>query len=348
MSRNDIRDAYPFNCWYVAALDDEVATDLHARRLLGIAVLLYRTSDGAVVAMEDRCAHRAHPLSDGRRDGDLVRCGYHGLGYNPDGYLVDVPSQDCPPRGVRLRTYPTAVQDGFIWIWLGEPGAAALRNPPRIPWLGDGVGWASTREIVRVAAGYLLLHEHYLDLTSVFTMHPDVVPPDIDVLPPLEEVEVSERSVTYFRKTSPSRLAEWEHEITGLPAETRCIRREEGTFVSPALHVQRYVIEPDHDGPRQLLRIQAFTPESPGATNVFLRMSRDFATDNAAVSAFLADMFHDWAQRDAVTLETVQRCLAEERRPRRDINIKADRAALRARRIVLDMIAEESRGLALR
>ncbi|MGB8404723.1 MAG: aromatic ring-hydroxylating dioxygenase subunit alpha [Mycobacterium sp.] len=348
MSGNRVRPNYPFNCWYVAAYGEELTTDLQGRRLLGVPVLLYRTADGTPVAMEDRCAHRAHPLSDGRRDGDLVRCGYHGLAYDPTGCLVDVPSQDSPPQGVRLRTYPLTEQDGFIWIWMGEPGAATLRTPPRIPWLADGGGWTGTREVLHVEANYLLLHEHYLDLTSVFTMHPDAVPPDIDVLPPLDEVEVSERSVTYFRKTPPSRLADWEVEMTGLPADTSGIRREEGTFVSPALHVQRYVIEPDGDRPRQLLRIQAFTPESPGATTVHLQMSRDFATDDEAASEFLATMFHDWAERDAVTLETVQRRRAEDLKPRRDINIKADRAALRARRIALDMVADESRGSASR
>jgi len=345
MSHNEIRPNYPRNCWYVAALADQIADGLHARRLLGVPVLLYRTADGIPVAMQDRCAHRAHPLSDGRLDGDLVRCGYHGLAYAPDGCLVDVPSQDSPPRGVQLRSYPVIEQDGFIWIWPGEPGAATLRNPPRIPWLGDGAGWTSTHETLRVEANYLLLHEHYLDLTSVFTLHPEAVPPDIDVLPPLDEVEVSERSVTYFRKTPPSRLAGWEVQITGLPAETRGLRREEGTFVSPALHVQRYVIEPEGARPAQLLRIQAFTPESPGVTAVVLQMSRDFAAADPAVSAFLSEMFHDWALRDAGTLETVQRCRSEEHRPRRDINIKADRAALRARSIVHDMLAEEIRGL---
>src|SRR5271156_2624107 len=33
-----------------------------------------------------------------------------------------------------------------------------------------------------------------LDLTDVFVMHPEAVPPDIEVLPPLDEVEVSERT----------------------------------------------------------------------------------------------------------------------------------------------------------
>ncbi|ODR16545.1 aromatic ring-hydroxylating dioxygenase subunit alpha [Mycolicibacterium porcinum] len=347
----NLRVNYPFNCWYVAALSDEVGPNLFARRLLGISVLLYRRGDGTVVAMEDRCAHRPHPLSDGRRDGDLVRCRYHGFAYDPDGDLVDVPSQDNVPRGVRVRTYPIAEQGSFVWIWPGDPGAAALRSPPRIPWFSDDASWASTLEVLDIEANYLLLHEHYLDLTNVFTLHPEAVPPDIEVLPPLEEVEVSERSVAYFRTTPPSRLAGWETEATGLPADTTGIRREEGTFVSPALHVQRYVIEPTGREPRQLLRIQGFTPESSSATHVFLQMARDYATSDDVVGKFLAGMFHDWAERDAEVLETMQRLLDEDaaqmrshefRGSRREFNVKADRAAVRARRIALDMVDEES------
>lgn len=345
------RPNYPFNCWYIAALSDEVGPDLFARRLLGIPVLLYRIDDGSIVAMEDRCAHRAHPLSTGRRDGDLVRCGYHGFAYDTAGDLVDVPSQDNVPRGVRVRTYPVVEQGAFIWIWLGDPGAAALRNPPRIPWLADSADWASTLEVLGIECNYLLLHEHYLDLTNVFTLHPEAVPPDIEVLPPLEEVEVSERSVAYFRTTPPSRLATWETEATGLPADTSGIRREEGMFVTPALHAQRYVIEPADDTPRQLLRIQGFTPESPGVTHVFLQMARDYAIDDDAVGKYLATMFHDWAERDAEVLEGMQDLIdgdgADARRtetaqPRREFNVEADRAAVRARRIALDMVDEES------
>jgi phenylpropionate dioxygenase-like ring-hydroxylating dioxygenase large terminal subunit len=333
---------YPFNCWYIAALSDDIGTGLYARRLLDIPVLLYRRGDGAVVAMEDRCAHRAHPLSDGRRDGELVRCGYHGFAYAPDGLLVDVPSQDNVPRDVRVETYPVSERGPFIWIWMGDPGAAALRTPPRIPWLSDGGQWASSCEILRIEANYLLLHEHHLDLTNVFAMHPEAVPPDIDVLPPLEEVEVSERSVAYFRTTPPSRLAPWEAETTGLPLDTNGIRRETGVFVSPALHAQRYVIEPTGAAARQVVRIQGFTPESPGVTQVFLHMSRDFAIDDDTATSILRNMFHEWAARDAVVLEAVQRRIDEESAPRRELNVKADRAAVRARKIALDMVEEES------
>jgi vanillate O-demethylase monooxygenase subunit len=331
----------------VAATSDEVGQGLLARRLLGKPVVLYRRGSGDVVAMEDRCIHRAYPLSAGRRDGDRVVCGYHGFGYDPDGCLVDVPSQENVPRGARVRIYPVREQSPFVWIWLGDPGVAALRPPPRVPWYADGTGWRSTTEVLRVEANYLLLHEHYLDLTDVFVMHPEAVPPDIEVLPQLDEVEVSERSVSYSRVTPPSRLAAWEAEITGLPADTAGSRREEGTFVSPALHVQHYVIDPAGGNAYELLRIQGFTPESPEATHVFLQMARNFATDNGTVAEFLRTMFHEWTMRDAVVLETIQRRLGEETVPRRDINVKADRAAVRARRIAMEMVDEESGRFAL-
>ncbi|WP_346223221.1 aromatic ring-hydroxylating dioxygenase subunit alpha [Mycobacterium celatum] len=326
----------------MAATTDEVGESLLARRLLDKPVLLYRRGSGDVVAMEDRCIHRAYPLSEGRRDGDRVVCGYHGFAYDPDGCLADVPSQENVPPGARVGTYPVYEQSPFVWIWLGDPGVAALRPPPRVPWYADGTGWESTTEVLRVEANYLLLHEHYLDLTDVFVMHPEVVPPDIEVLPQLDEVEVSERSVSYTRTTPPSRLAPWEAEITGLPSETTGSRREEGTFVSPALHVQHYVIAPETGKSHELLRIQGFTPQSPGVTHVFLQMGRNFASGDARVADFLRAMFHEWAVRDFVVLETIQRRLGEETVPRRDINVKADRVAVRARRIAMEMVDEET------
>ncbi|KUI05838.1 Rieske 2Fe-2S domain-containing protein [Mycobacterium sp. IS-3022] len=343
-----MRPNYPFNCWYVAATSDEVGQDLFSRRLLGVHVMLYRLGSGDVVAMEDRCAHRAYPLSLGWRDGDRVVSGYHGMVYEPDGRLVHVPSQENVPPGVRVRTYPVYEESPFIWVWLGDPGAAALRPPPRVPWYSAGTRWESTTEVLRVEANYLLLQEHYLDLTDVFVMHPEAVPPDIERLPQLDEVEVSERSVAYSRSLPSSRMAAWEAEITGLPAATTGARHEEGIFVSPALHVQRYAIEPEGDRSYDLLRIQGFTPESPGVTHVFLRMGRNFATDDGKVGDFLKTMFHDWAMRDAGVLETIQRRLDEDIYPRRDINVKADRAAIRARRIAMEMVDEESGRFLLR
>ena len=46
-------------------------------------------------------------------------------------------------------------------------------------------------------------------------------------------------------------------------------------------------------------------------------------------------------------LETIQRRLGEPSEARRDINVKADRAAIRARRIAMEMVDDESNRFAL-
>jgi phenylpropionate dioxygenase-like ring-hydroxylating dioxygenase large terminal subunit len=335
-----VKPNYPFNCWYVAATGAEVGDDLLPRRLLGLPVVLYRTSAGSVVAMEDRCIHRAFPLSAGRRDGDRVVCGYHGLVYDTDGACVDVPSQENVPQGARVRTFPVHEQGPFVWIWMGDPGSARLSAPPETPCLTDP-DWSSTAETLHVDANFLLLHEHYLDLTNVFVMHPEAVPPGIESLPPLDEVEVSERSVSYSRTLPAARLASWEADATGLDPDTGYGRREQGTFVSAGLHVQSYTIGGDGQPSRQIVRVHAFTPESPGTTHVFRHIARDFGLDQAPVAAQLQAMFVDMGSRDFDVLEVLQRRVDEGLGAVRDINVKADRAALRARRVVRSMVEEE-------
>ena len=62
-------------------------------------MVLYRDTDGAPVALEDRCCHRSLPLHRGRVKGDYLQCGYHGLTFDADGQCVEVPGQSTvPPR----------------------------------------------------------------------------------------------------------------------------------------------------------------------------------------------------------------------------------------------------------
>ena len=54
---------FPLNMWYVAALGKELKDKPLARTLLNHPVVLYRTKEGKVNALEDRCCHRHLPLS---------------------------------------------------------------------------------------------------------------------------------------------------------------------------------------------------------------------------------------------------------------------------------------------
>lgn len=334
---------YPRECWYVAATADEVGDGLTARRVLDTPVVLVRLSDGSVAALEDRCAHRPYPLSAGYREGDLLVCGYHGCTYDATGSCVRMPSQDTPPLGAQVRAFPVVESGPFVWVWLGTPGSERLRPPPLTPWL-QGDGWSSVGERRVVAANIMLLHEHYLDLTNVFEMHEEMVPPGIDTMPPLEDVEVSEVSVSYVRKLPKAPLAPWETEVCSPDTSELFGRTETGAFVTPGLHKQTYTITSSEGPELELVRTHGFTPESAGVTQMFLQISWRGTAVAPDAGERLAAVFHEMADRDTTVLELMQRCLDEDTPPRRYVSVKADRAAIRARRIVQSMV-EEERGL---
>ena len=66
---------YLRNAWYVAAWDTDITDGLSARTILGDPIVFFRTEDGAVAALEDRCCHRGAPLSLGRMRGNELECG---------------------------------------------------------------------------------------------------------------------------------------------------------------------------------------------------------------------------------------------------------------------------------
>lgn len=160
------------NCWYVAAWDQEVpAEGLMARTLLGEPVLLYRDTHGRVVALEDRCCHRAAPLSLGRKEGDRVRCMYHGMLFDASGACVEVPGQETIPAKACVRTYPVVERDRLVWIWMGEPGRANPNDIADFFW-HDSREWRMKPGYLHYHANYKLIVDNLLDFSHLAFVHP--------------------------------------------------------------------------------------------------------------------------------------------------------------------------------
>src|SRR5258708_29361462 len=116
------------NWWYVAGWSHQVTKgEIAARTIVGEPIILYRTSNGTVTALRDRCCHRFAPLSRGRLEGDDIRCMYHGLKFSASGMCVEIPSSDIIPAGVAVRSFPVVDQDRWIWVWIGDAEPA---HPP--------------------------------------------------------------------------------------------------------------------------------------------------------------------------------------------------------------------------
>lgn len=160
------------NCWYVAAWDIEVPADgMLARTFLNEPVLLYRDSQGRAVALEDRCCHRAAPLHLGRKEGDCVRCLYHGLKFDPTGACVEIPGQDNIPPKTCVRSYPVVERHRLIWIWMGDPSAADPATIVDHFW-HDSPQWRMKPGYIHYQANYQLIVDNLLDFTHLAWVHP--------------------------------------------------------------------------------------------------------------------------------------------------------------------------------
>ena len=86
---------YVRNAWYVAGWTQELETDKpFAITILNERIVIWRTGSGAIHALEDRCVHRLAPLSLGRCEGERLRCMYHGLLFDPDGRVAEMPGPE--------------------------------------------------------------------------------------------------------------------------------------------------------------------------------------------------------------------------------------------------------------
>lgn len=158
---------FPMNQWYVAGFAWELSDKPLARTLLGQPVVMFRAADGSVAALEDRCCHRAVPLSCGMLEGGHIRCGYHGLLYAASGQCVEIPGQLKVPGKACVRAYQVAERNQVLWIWLGQaqPGEVpeiAAHDNPRYRYKGG---------VFHYDAPYQLIHDNLLDLSHVGYVH---------------------------------------------------------------------------------------------------------------------------------------------------------------------------------
>lgn len=161
---------FPLNSWYVAAWDYELEPKLLARKICDQSVVLYRCKDGTPVALEDACWHRLLPLSAGSLVNDEVRCGYHGLVFNPQGRCTHMPSQETLNPSACVKTYPLVERHRFVWIWMGEPAKA---DPDLIPdvFQNQHPDWSGDGGITDLACDYRLLVDNLMDLTHETYVH---------------------------------------------------------------------------------------------------------------------------------------------------------------------------------
>jgi vanillate O-demethylase monooxygenase subunit len=350
------------NCWYVAAAPGELAPGPLARRICGMDVVLFRTTDGAVAALEDRCSHRLAPLSRGCVVGERLRCGYHGAEFDAAGRCVAVPGQaEIPPRA-EVRSFPVCERHGFIWIWTGEP-ALARSTPPCDLFAYIGVGrWGMRDGRMPIACNYLLVNDNLADVSHTEFVHattlgtPNARATRQDGVPVAEqgrntfEAQVSDLGIDFRIRFRNTRLA--------LAFETAYARvhgrgdwdgldfQLDYMFRPPSFWIFRPITMRCGAPPEEGVRFDgliAVTPETFTSCHYFHKSCQNYAPDDPLETDFWHEQTSIAFREDKVILEAQQERLAG--RALRDVHhvsFQGDRLGFVARRMVAERVAAET------
>ena len=105
--------------------------EVMAVRLLGEDLVLFRSGDGQVGLVSDRCPHRMTELRYGIPDVGGLRCCYHGWMFDPAGRCLETPlesANDSFKERIRIKGYPVQDMGGLVWAYMGPEPAPLL--PP--------------------------------------------------------------------------------------------------------------------------------------------------------------------------------------------------------------------------
>jgi phenylpropionate dioxygenase-like ring-hydroxylating dioxygenase large terminal subunit len=159
------------NCWYAAGWSRDFASEvLTPATILNEPIVIYRQTNGAAVALQDRCCHRFAPLSMGRIEGDDLRCMYHGLKFAPSGKCIEIPGQPKIPPQACVRNFPIVDKYSVAWIWMGDPSLAEEALIPDFVGVDDP-RWAMKPGRMDYNAPYVLINDNLLDLSHIAFLH---------------------------------------------------------------------------------------------------------------------------------------------------------------------------------
>jgi phenylpropionate dioxygenase-like ring-hydroxylating dioxygenase large terminal subunit len=337
------------NQWYVAARSDEVGARPLGRMICNEAVVLYRGANGAVAALEDRCAHRMAPLSLGEVVGDEIQCNYHGVRFQGDGACTLIPSQkDLPiPRGFCVKSYPVHEAAALIFVWVGE---AAKADPSLIPeWTARNTdtGWTAVHGYHHVKGHYQLVLDNLLDLSHVtYTHKTTLAGPGIDDTP--MEVTIDGdvvRTQRVIRNVDPAPIHRATKGLTG-----KIDRWQLSAFHAPIYILVTLGAEPA--GTTETLQvpshlvINSATPETETTTHYFWSVTRCIRTDDVELSKKFKELTQIAFDEDAAIIEAQQGMMNLAPPGAALVNFRGDNAGAAARRIMRRKLEQETKSAA--
>jgi nitrite reductase/ring-hydroxylating ferredoxin subunit len=142
-------------------------------RLLGQDFVAFRGTDGRVGVLNEGCCHRGASLVLGRVEGGGIRCIFHGWKFAADGTILETPNaaDSKLKENYKAKAYPAREAGDMIWVYLGPPD----KQPPfrQFAYMNMPDGH---RIVIRrnMDCNYLQVMEGGLDSSHVGILHADL------------------------------------------------------------------------------------------------------------------------------------------------------------------------------
>lgn len=206
-------------------------------------------------------------------------------------------------------------------------------------------GWVGVQALTsRLACRARLLHENLTDISHLSFLHVGTIGTDAVAA---TEVEIAQtaRYLRGARFIPGETLTGFSAEVLGHAAPVdRLVLID---FCAPALHVALESFRhPGTEDPIGEFRVHhAVTPGGPGETHDFVAWSRNFATDRPDVTETMNRVFAGVIDQDIAAAEAIEQAIRSVREPR-ELLVRADEHAIRARRLLEALHAAETAGAA--
>ncbi len=338
---------YPRNNWYMAGWTSEIpAGRSFGRKILNEAMVVFRTASGSLAALEDRCSHRAMPLSAGGAcEGEIIRCPYHGLEFDGAGRCTRIPGQEHISAEANIKSFPVAERDGMIWVWPGDPAKADPADIFAFPYASDPK-WTFHEITLRVDGYWQLLNDNLLDTTHLALVHGQTIGGNPEAHFNSQFKARREGDRVYVQRWIPNEPPPPTYQATGL-FSGNVDRWQEVVFRPGVLDLWTGAaaagtgaLDGNRDGGAHIHHFHAITPETEMTSWYFTGRSRNYRIGDLDLSEKLLKLYWTTLTEDKNVIEAQQRRITDD--PTRGfLNIRNDAGGIHARRIIEDLCRAE-------
>lgn len=161
------------NQWYAILPSKEIKQGkLLAVKRLGLELCLFRTDDGQIGCVVDKCTHRGAALSKGKHKGNCIACPFHGIEFDKDGKCTLIPANgrtsDLEKR-FNVTSYFVREAHDMVYLWYGDKEKVTATLPFFDEFINESYVYSEMSDLWH--AHYSRCIENQLDVVHVPFVH---------------------------------------------------------------------------------------------------------------------------------------------------------------------------------